>query len=79
MACGFVPLISQGKGLVNLDGPKWSQHRRLLTPGFHFNTLKSFVKVMAQSVNIMLVSEGMKVLWRVAKRYSECIRYLFSG
>ncbi|KAB0340761.1 hypothetical protein FD754_022850, partial [Muntiacus muntjak] len=45
---------STGKGLVNLDGPKWFQHRRLLTPGFHFNTLKSFVEVMAQSVNIML-------------------------
>uniref|UniRef100_A0A4W2HLM8 Cytochrome P450 family 4 subfamily X member 1 n=3 Tax=Bos TaxID=9903 RepID=A0A4W2HLM8_BOBOX len=45
---------SIGKGLVNLSGPKWSQHRRLLTPGFHFNTLKSFVEVMAQSVNIML-------------------------
>lgn len=79
MACGFVPFISQGKGLVNLDGPKWFQHRRLLTPGFHFNTLKSFVEVMAQSVNIMLVSEGIKVLWHVAKCYSECIRDLFSG
>ncbi|KAB0354041.1 hypothetical protein FD755_023265, partial [Muntiacus reevesi] len=45
---------SVGKGLVNLDGPKWFQHRRLLTPGFHFNTLKSFIEVMAQSVNIML-------------------------
>ncbi|CAI9152240.1 unnamed protein product [Rangifer tarandus platyrhynchus] len=45
---------SVGKGLVNLSGPRWFQHRRLLTPGFHFNTLKSFVEVMVQSVNIML-------------------------
>ncbi|XP_004679032.1 PREDICTED: cytochrome P450 4X1 [Condylura cristata] len=43
-----------GKGLVNLDGPRWFQRRHLLTPGFSFNLLKSYVEVMAHSVNTML-------------------------
>ncbi|XP_069843396.1 cytochrome P450 4X1 isoform X1 [Dipodomys merriami] len=43
-----------GKGLLNLDGPKWFQHRRLLTPGFHCDTLKTYVDAMAHSVNTML-------------------------
>lgn len=63
MAWGFEPFISQGKGLASLDGPEWFQHRLLLTPGFNFNILKSYVEVMAHCVNTMLVSEGTKVLW----------------
>ncbi|XP_014700722.1 cytochrome P450 4X1-like [Equus asinus] len=43
-----------GKGLVSLDGPKWFQHRCLLTPGYSVNILKSYVEVMAHSVNMML-------------------------
>ncbi|XP_008046561.1 cytochrome P450 4X1 [Carlito syrichta] len=51
--CKFrIPCL--GKGLVNLEGPKWFQHRQLLTPGFHFNTLKTYVELMAHSVNTML-------------------------
>lgn len=45
---------------MSLEGPKWFQHRHLLTPGFNFNILKSYVEVMAHSVNTMLVSEGTK-------------------
>ncbi|XP_016054827.1 PREDICTED: cytochrome P450 4X1 [Miniopterus natalensis] len=48
----LIPLI--GKGLLNLNGSKWFQHRRIITPLFHFNTLKAYVSIMAQSVNIML-------------------------
>ncbi|XP_060061929.1 cytochrome P450 4X1 isoform X2 [Erinaceus europaeus] len=47
-------LSRTGKGLVSLDGPEWFQHRHLVTPAFSFNTLKSYVDVMTQSVNIML-------------------------
>jgi len=43
-----------GKGLVSLDRPKWFQHRELLTPAFNVNILKSYVEVMAHSVNTML-------------------------
>ncbi|XP_013008103.1 cytochrome P450 4X1 isoform X2 [Cavia porcellus] len=43
-----------GKGLLSLDGPKWFQHRRLLTPGLQCDILKTYVEVMAHSVNTML-------------------------
>ncbi|XP_045701819.1 LOW QUALITY PROTEIN: cytochrome P450 4X1-like [Phyllostomus hastatus] len=48
----LIPLI--GEGLLNLNGPIWFQHRRVITPAFNFNILKSHVNVMTQSVNIML-------------------------
>ncbi|KAM6172006.1 cytochrome P450 4X1-like [Erethizon dorsatum] len=43
-----------GKGLLNLDGPKWFQHRHLLTPRLQCDVLKTYVEVMACSVTTML-------------------------
>ncbi|XP_077132970.1 cytochrome P450 4B1-like [Ranitomeya variabilis] len=43
-----------GKGLLVLSGQKWFQHRKLLTPGFHYDVLKPYVKVTSDSVNVML-------------------------
>ncbi|XP_042317332.1 cytochrome P450 4B1-like isoform X1 [Sceloporus undulatus] len=48
----FLPWI--GKGLLVLDGPKWFQHRRLLTPAFHSDILKSYVPLMVDSIQVML-------------------------
>ncbi|XP_067391739.1 cytochrome P450 4B1-like [Emydura macquarii macquarii] len=48
----FIPWI--GKGLLILHGPKWFQHRKLLTPGFHYDVLKPYVSLMADSVKVML-------------------------
>ncbi|XP_015280112.1 PREDICTED: cytochrome P450 4B1-like [Gekko japonicus] len=48
----IIPWI--GKGLLVLHGPKWMQHRKLLTPGFHYNILKPYVALMADSTKIML-------------------------
>ncbi|XP_055978215.1 cytochrome P450 4B1 isoform X1 [Sorex fumeus] len=43
-----------GKGLLVLQGPKWYQHRKLLTPGFHYDVLKPYVAIFAESTNVML-------------------------
>ncbi|MEJ1282601.1 hypothetical protein NN561_013561 [Cricetulus griseus] len=46
-----------GRGLLNLDGPRWFQHRCLLTPAFHHDILKTCVDMMAHSVNTMLAED----------------------
>ncbi|XP_053104924.1 cytochrome P450 4A11-like isoform X2 [Hemicordylus capensis] len=43
-----------GEGLLLLNGPKWFQHRRLLTPGFHYDILKPYVALIAESTKVML-------------------------
>ncbi|XP_068095128.1 cytochrome P450 4A5-like [Hyperolius riggenbachi] len=43
-----------GKGLLVLSGQKWHQHRKLLTPGFHYDVLKPYVKIMSDCANVML-------------------------
>ncbi|XP_063810969.1 cytochrome P450 4B1-like [Pseudophryne corroboree] len=48
----LVPWI--GKGLLVLSGDTWFQHRRLLTPGFHYDVLKPYIKLISGSTNIML-------------------------
>ena len=45
-----------GDGLLVSAGEKWSHQRRLLTPAFHFDILKPYVKVFNKNVNIMHVS-----------------------
>ncbi|XP_052602682.1 cytochrome P450 4F6-like isoform X3 [Peromyscus californicus insignis] len=42
-----------GDGLLVSAGEKWSHHRHLLTPAFHFDILKPYVKIFNKSVNIM--------------------------
>ncbi|KAG7283399.1 hypothetical protein CRUP_000925 [Coryphaenoides rupestris] len=43
-----------GDGLLVSSGQKWFNHRRLLTPGFHYNILKPYVKLMTDSCKLML-------------------------
>ncbi|XP_060725998.1 cytochrome P450 4A7-like isoform X1 [Tachysurus vachellii] len=43
-----------GEGLLVTAGQKWFRHRRLLTPGFHYDILKPYVKLMGDSAQVML-------------------------
>nr|XP_045726982.1 cytochrome P450 4F3-like isoform X1 [Mirounga angustirostris] len=45
-----------GDGLLLSAGDKWSSHRHMLTPAFHFNILKLYMKIFNDSVNVMHVS-----------------------
>uniref|UniRef100_A0A8C8DS53 aromatase n=1 Tax=Oryzias sinensis TaxID=183150 RepID=A0A8C8DS53_9TELE len=44
----------EGNGLLVSKGQKWFRHRRLLTPGFHYDVLKHYVKLMSESAQVML-------------------------
>ncbi|KAJ8289244.1 hypothetical protein COCON_G00019030 [Conger conger] len=48
----LIPWI--GDGLLVSHGQKWFRHRRLLTPGFHYDVLRPYVKLMADSTKVML-------------------------
>ncbi|XP_063283835.1 cytochrome P450 4B1-like [Pelobates fuscus] len=48
----LIPWI--GKGLLVLSGESWFHHRRLLTPGFHYDVLKPYTKLFSDSTNVML-------------------------
>ncbi|KAF3819869.1 hypothetical protein GH733_015378 [Mirounga leonina] len=43
-----------GRGLLVLQRPKWYQHHKLLTPGFHDDVLNPYVAVFANSTHAML-------------------------
>uniref|UniRef100_A0A667YLQ0 aromatase n=1 Tax=Myripristis murdjan TaxID=586833 RepID=A0A667YLQ0_9TELE len=48
----IIPWI--GDGLLVSSGQKWFRNRRLLTPGFHYDILKPYVKLMSDSAKTML-------------------------
>lgn len=41
-----------GESLVNTNGQRWYRKRRLLTPSFHFDVLKNYVKVFKSCADI---------------------------
>uniref|UniRef100_A0A8C9BU61 Uncharacterized protein n=1 Tax=Phocoena sinus TaxID=42100 RepID=A0A8C9BU61_PHOSS len=54
--CGTYRFLAPwiGNGLLVLEGQTWFQHRRMLTPAFHYDILKPYVGLMADSVRVML-------------------------
>ncbi|XP_019648008.1 PREDICTED: phylloquinone omega-hydroxylase CYP4F2-like [Branchiostoma belcheri] len=45
-----------GDGLLTTAGAKWFRNRRLLTPGFHFEILKPYVRLFSESTNVMMTN-----------------------
>ncbi|XP_060222161.1 cytochrome P450 4X1 isoform X3 [Meriones unguiculatus] len=63
-----------GRGLLNLDGPRWFQHRCLLTPAFHQDMLKPCVDMMAHSVNTML--DKWEKMWTTQETTMEVFEHI---
>ncbi|KRT82236.1 cytochrome P450, partial [Oryctes borbonicus] len=43
-----------GQGLLTSTGPKWFQHRKLITPTFHFKILENFMTIFVEKTGILL-------------------------
>ncbi len=43
-----------GDGLLVSEGPKWARNRRLLTPAFHFEILKTHMSVYNSCIQVLL-------------------------
>jgi cytochrome P450 len=39
---------------VSVAGPKWKEHRKLITPAFHFKILEGFVEVFGSKDRILI-------------------------
>uniref|UniRef100_A0A8C3XN11 Cytochrome P450 n=1 Tax=Chelydra serpentina TaxID=8475 RepID=A0A8C3XN11_CHESE len=49
-----LPWIGMYSLLAINNGRKWFQHRKLLTPGFHYGVLKPYVSLITKSTQVML-------------------------
>lgn len=43
-----------GEGLITSDGEKWKERRKLITPTFHFNMLKTYLNIFNNESKIMV-------------------------
>jgi cytochrome P450 len=47
-----------GDGLLFSGGKKWARNRRLLTPAFHFDILKPYIKIKNDAMAPLLVGDA---------------------
>ena len=66
-----------GDGLLLSSGRKWARNRRLLTPAFHFDILKPYVKVFVNSTNKLAVRVMELNLMHSRKLTQSAIYYVF--
>ena len=43
-----------GTGLLTSKGDKWKNHRRMLTPAFHFKILEDFIPIMSDMTQVLI-------------------------
>lgn len=43
-----------GEGLVTSAGEHWREHRKIITPTFHFNILEKFVETFNENAEILI-------------------------
>ncbi|NXP36617.1 CP4B1 protein, partial [Leiothrix lutea] len=67
----LIPWI--GKGLLILEGSKWFQHRKMLTPAFHYDVLRPYVTLTSDSVKVMLDKWDKKITERKTVEVSQDI------
>ena len=56
LLCPLPWLSLLGDGLLPSAGDKCSRYCHMLTPAFHFNILKPYMKIFTKSTDIMCVS-----------------------
>ncbi|XP_074360469.1 cytochrome P450 734A1-like [Apium graveolens] len=65
----------EGEGLLSLNGDKWAQHRKIITPAFHMDKLKLLIPAVSSSVMEMSenwlpeLSKSVEVEIEVSKWY----------
>lgn len=53
-------LFLSGKSLTVVNGKRWQQMRKILTPAFHADILRPYVKLFQESTNTLLVSNSLQ-------------------